>query len=74
MLTLSALLAGCQHTPSPPASTATSPWVNSLGMAFVRVPAGTFWMGGVPPIEALEKTFPIHFRLKRHQLSRSWGR
>ena len=26
-------------------------------MAFVRVPAGTFWMGGVPPIEALKKTY-----------------
>ena len=66
MLALSALLAGCQHTPSPPASAATSPWVNSLGMAFVRVPAGTFWMGGVPPIEALEKTFPL---LERKRLT-----
>ena len=28
-------------------------------MAFVRVPAGTFWMGGVPPVETLEKTFPL---------------
>ena len=66
MLALSALIAGCQHTPSTPASTATSPWVNSLGMAFVRVPAGTFWMGGVPPIEALEKTFPL---LERKRLT-----
>ena len=35
-------------------------------MAFVRVPAGTFWMGGVPPIEALEKTFPL---LERKRLT-----
>ena len=66
MLALSALLAGCQHTPSTQAGTVTSPWVNSLGMAFVRVPAGTFWMGGVPPVETLEKNFPL---LERKRLT-----
>ena len=66
VLTLAALLAGCQHTPHPQAGPAASPWVNSLGMAFVRVPAGNFWMGGVPPVEALEKTFPL---LERQRLT-----
>ena len=66
VLTLAALLAGCQHTPHPQAGPAASPGVNSLGMAFVRVPAGSFWMGGVPPVEALEKTFPL---LERQRLT-----
>ena len=67
LLTLAALLlAGCQHTPPPQAGLAAAHWVNSLGMAFVRVPAGTFWMGGVPPVEALEKTFPL---LERKRLT-----
>ena len=57
LLALAALLAGCQHAPrlEPPA---TPTWVNSLGMVFVQVPAGRFWMGGVPPVEMLAQTYP----------------
>lgn len=57
-LVIAALLAGCQHTPpvEPPASMT---WVNSLGMVFVQVPAGTFWMGGVPSVETLAQTYPL---------------
>lgn len=58
LLALAALLAGCQHAPpaQPPAPPA---WVNSLGMAFVLVPAGTFQMGGVPPVDMLAHTYPL---------------
>ena len=57
LLALAALLAGCQHAPrlEPPA---TPTWVNSLGMVFVQVPAGRFWMGGLPPVEMLAQTYP----------------
>ena len=57
LLALAALLAGCQYAPrlEPPA---TPTWVNSLGMVFVQVPAGRFWMGGVPPLEMLAQTYP----------------
>ncbi len=57
LLALAALLAGCQHAPrlEPPAPPT---WVNSLGMVFVQVPAGQFWMGGVPPVEMLAQTYP----------------
>ena len=57
LLALAALLAGCQHAPrlDPPAPPT---WVNSLGMVFVQVPAGRFWMGGVPTVEMLAQTYP----------------
>lgn len=58
ILALAALLAGCQH--APPAEPPSGPtWVNQLGMVFVQVPAGTFQMGGVPPIETLARTYPL---------------
>lgn len=62
---LAALLTGCAHPPSvTDAAKAKSnpdkvqPWLNSLGMPFVKVPAGTFVMGGVPPVETLAKIYP----------------
>lgn len=57
LLALAALLAGCQHAPrqEPPA---TPTWINSLGMVFVQVPAGRFWMGGLPAVEMLAQTYP----------------
>ena len=27
-------------------------------MVFVQVPAGRFWMGGLPPVEMLAQTYP----------------
>ena len=61
-----ALLAGCAHpdrTPdgaqAVPHRAGVSPWVNSLGMPFVKVPAGTFVMGGVPTVQALAKIYPL---------------
>ena len=66
-------LAGCaQALPQPLASApaeqsgAQQPWVNSLGMPFVRVPAGVFQMGGVPPVDTLAKIYP---QLERKRLT-----
>lgn len=72
-------LAGCAQTspphllsspaPQPPPAAhkaAQSPWINSLGMLFVRVPAGLFQMGGVPPVDTLAKIYP---QLERKRLT-----
>lgn len=58
LLVMATLLAGCQHAP-PVEPSASATWVNSLGMVFVQVPAGTFWMGGAPPVETLAQTYPL---------------
>ena len=66
-------LAGCAQTY--PSSLPSVPvvhggvqqlWVNSLGMPFVRVPAGSFQMGGVPPVDTLAKIYP---QLERKRLT-----
>ena len=33
-------------------------WTNSLGMVFVRIPAGSFWMGSAEPPERLARDYP----------------
>ncbi|MFY3386047.1 formylglycine-generating enzyme family protein [Paracidovorax sp. MALMAid1276] len=38
---------------APPAT-----WTNSLGMVFVRVPAGSFQMGGLEPADVLARAYP----------------
>ena len=48
-----ALLAACA-TPSQPVQ------VNTLGMAFVRIPAGEFIMGSEEPVASLSLAFPVH--------------
>lgn len=48
------LLAGC-GTVAP----TTTPAVNSLGMAFVRIPAGEFLMGSDEPASALAAAYPL---------------
>lgn len=58
LLVMATLLAGCQHAP-PVEPSASATWANSLGMVFVQVPAGTFWMGGAPPVETLAQTYPL---------------
>ncbi|WP_085942490.1 formylglycine-generating enzyme family protein [Acidovorax sp. NO-1] len=41
---------------APTARTAT--WTNTLGMVFVRVPTGSFTMGGIEPPESLARAYP----------------
>ena len=56
---LSALLALFVLTaPSAWSQTQPSRWTNSLGMVFVRIPAGSFWMGSAEPPERLARDFP----------------
>lgn len=45
---------------------APPPWVNSLGMPFVRVPAGVFQMGGLPPVDVMAAIYP---QLERKRLT-----
>ena len=42
----------------PVASATPIVWTNSLGMAFVRVPAGHFRMGGVESPDVLARAYP----------------
>lgn len=41
-----------------PAGAAVPVWTNSLGMRFVRVPAGSFRMGSDEPVERLARDYP----------------
>ena len=53
-------LVGCIS--SIPAQAAPPIWRNSIGMPFVRVPAGTFWMGSAATHDtpaALAQRFPL---------------
>jgi len=34
-------------------------WTNSLGMVFVQIPSGQFFMGGVEPPEVLARAYPL---------------
>ena len=43
---------------APPADQSPQVWTNSLGMAFVKVPAGRFWMGSAESPGALAQVFP----------------
>ena len=43
---------------APPADQSPHVWTNSLGMAFVKVPAGRFWMGSAESPGALAQVFP----------------
>ena len=55
-----ALLAACAAHAGPPPGSTTPPntWTNSLGIVFVRVPAGSFTMGGVESPETLAQAYP----------------
>ena len=53
LLISSAVLSACAH-PGPPA-----PWVNSLGMPFVSIPAGEFEMGSDDDPAAMARAFPM---------------
>ena len=49
----------CMALPTAHAAPPQPAWRNSLGMAFVRVPAGTFWMGSADTPAALAQRFPL---------------
>ncbi|WP_220432817.1 SUMF1/EgtB/PvdO family nonheme iron enzyme, partial [Raoultella terrigena] len=41
-----------------PSATPAAVWTNSLGMPFVRIPAGSFRMGSDEPVERLARDYP----------------
>jgi formylglycine-generating enzyme required for sulfatase activity len=55
---LTPALAASQTPPASPRAPATV-WTNSLGMAFVRIPAGSFLMGSAESPEALALAYPL---------------
>ena len=55
---LCALTLAGSGTAAPPAPAAPSVWTNSLGMPFVKVPAGSFWMGSDESPQTLAQAFP----------------
>lgn len=55
---LTPALAASQAPPAAPRTPATV-WTNSLGMAFVRIPAGSFLMGSAESPEALARAYPL---------------
>lgn len=56
-LAIQLLLAGCAWQGTPPPDGAKL-IVNTLGMAFVRIPAGQFTMGSSAPFETLQDIYP----------------
>ena len=57
VLLCAALLCGCSSLPIRPAVVE-----NTLGMKFVRIPAGEFTMGSDEPVNSLARTFPPYPR------------
>ena len=53
-LALTPLACALAASPVDPTPTA---WTNTLGMAFVKVPAGSFWMGSAESPGALAQVF-----------------
>ncbi|MBH2043747.1 MAG: formylglycine-generating enzyme family protein [Comamonadaceae bacterium] len=54
---------------SPPAAPGPTVWTNTLGMAFVKVPAGSFWMGSDESPDTLAQAFPQLERERFTQLA-----
>lgn len=54
---------------APAARSAPPVWTNSLGMIFVRVRAGSFWMGGVEPADTLARAYPLLERKRFTELA-----
>ena len=60
VLTLLGALAPLASTlAAPPETSSPTVWTNTLGMAFVKVPAGSFRMGSAESPEALAQAFPL---------------
>ena len=62
---LAATAAAQDQAPPPPPAV----WRNSLGMDFVRIPAGSFAMGSAEDPEALARDFPLLERRRFELLS-----
>ncbi|MDD2713749.1 MAG: formylglycine-generating enzyme family protein [Simplicispira sp.] len=58
-LVLSVATVAAQDPPAAPQQAGTAVWHNTLGMAFVRLPAGSFAMGSAEAPEALSHAFPL---------------
>ncbi|SDE60593.1 Formylglycine-generating enzyme, required for sulfatase activity, contains SUMF1/FGE domain [Paracidovorax valerianellae] len=65
---LAAAPAQAQKPPNAPKAQATV-WTNSLGMPFVRVPAGSFRMGSDESVDALAAAYPLMERQRFELLS-----
>lgn len=52
-----------------PADAARAVWRNTLGMPFVRIPAGAFRMGSSEAVDALGRDFPLLERSRLEQLT-----
>lgn len=63
-------IAAAQHAPHAPKATSTAPpLVNSLGMHFVLLPAGAFWMGNVESPATLAQAYPLMEPVRFTQLA-----
>ena len=65
VLTLLAATAAAQDPAAGERQAGTAVWRNTLGMVFVRIPAGSFAMGGAEAPELLARAFPL---LERRRL------